>query len=45
MDDKNKQGHQAPQGTYVLMLIFLALIVLLWSNAFVLQLLSRGGNQ
>lgn len=37
----DKKDYDAPQGTFVMMLFFLLLVLLLWGNAF-RELLMRG---
>jgi len=40
---KNKDKYKTPQGTIVLMIIFILLIIALWGSAY-LTLLSRGAT-
>lgn len=43
MEDKDKKRYKAPEGTVVIMIIFVLLIIALWGSAY-LTLLSRGAN-
>jgi len=43
MEDKDRKRYKTPQGTVVIMIIFILLIIALWGSVY-LTLLARGAN-
>ena len=41
--NRYKDSHKVPQGTVILMIVFIILLVALWGSAY-LTMLSRGGT-